>query len=82
MVQKGKKQGDHQNWDLITELIAQRSAMNSGQGCHESDFLECLPPHVLRMLPVLTNLLFTTTRRGSHYYDFHFTDEATEAWKV
>lgn len=56
--------------------------MNSGQGCHESDFLECLPPHVLRMLPVLTNLLFTTTRRGSHYYDFHFTDEATEAWKV
>lgn len=55
--------------------------MNSGQGRHESDFLEYLDPHVLSMLPVLTNLLFTTPR-GSHYYDFHFTDEATEAWKV
>lgn len=56
--------------------------MNNRQGQDESDFLECLTPPVLGTLPVLTHLLFTTTLRGSHYYDFRFANEASEARKV
>lgn len=45
-----------------------------------SEHLLCTRQHC-NALHVLIYLIFTTTQRGSYYYDLHFTQEETEAQK-